>query len=73
MDLFEIVGRLFEVVITDDPLRVAITRNLVGNVHFQVDVIHAVGDRRSQQHHAVGLAVLPQSLVFSTPTSRDDR
>ena len=50
VQLAQIVGRVAEVVVADDPLRLAEAGNLAGDVVFQVDVLDAVGDRLAEQH-----------------------
>ena len=44
VDVVEVAWRLVEIMVTDDPLRVAIPRNLPGDVVFQVDVFDAGND-----------------------------
>ena len=69
MDLFQIAGRLIEVMVTDDALRVAVARNLAGNLHFKIHIIYAVRDRRPQQRNTFFLSPSPQTTVLRSATS----
>ena len=71
VDLVEVVGRLAEIVETDDPLGLAVARNLGGNVVFQVDVIDALDDGRPQQKLTLLLRAGPLAAV-GRPTAGDD-
>ena len=53
MDVLEVVRRFAEVVQADDPLGAAETRDHAGNVFFQIDIFHALGDGRAQQQQAL--------------------
>ena len=48
VQLAQVVRRVAEVVVADDPLRLAEPRNLAGDVVFQIDVLDAVGDRLAE-------------------------
>ena len=69
MDLFQIAGRLIEVVVTDNALRIAVARNLTGDLHFEINIIHPVRDRRPQQRHTFFLRPSPKTTVFGSSTS----
>ena len=71
VDVVEIVGRLAEVVQADDPLGAAETRNRRGDVLFQVDVVHALGDRAPQQQQPLILAAGKLPAVDG-PAAGDD-
>ncbi len=50
MDVLEVVGSFVEIVVADDSLRVAVSRNSICDIHFEVNIVSSVGDRGTQEH-----------------------
>ncbi len=73
VDFRQVLGCLAEVVQADDAFRLAVDRNLVGDVRLQIDVLDAFRDRGPQQHQPRLLAALPLALVLQPPTRGDHR
>src|SRR5690349_1984754 len=73
MHAFEIGWGLFEVMEADDALRLAIARNALGDVLFQIDVINARSDGAAKQHLSFFFRLVPTPAIFATTASDDDR
>jgi len=73
VDLFEVLGRLAKVVVTDDPFRLAVARNGRRHVLFQIDVVDSGHDGRPEQNLAFAFRFRPLSSVGLAPTGEDDR
>ena len=73
VQLAEIVGRVAEAVVADDPLRLAEARNLAGDVVFQVDVLDAVGDRLAEHDQPRLLAARVLAAVLLAAHGDDRR
>ena len=73
VDFVEVVGRLAEVVQTDDPLGASETGDRRGDVVFQIDVLDPFGDGGPQQQPALLLAADEFTAVGSPAASDHDR
>ena len=73
VDFSEVVGRLAEVVVADDPLGLAEAGDLAGDVLFEIDVLDPLGDGRPQQHQALIFAAGEFSPVRGAAAGDDDR
>ena len=63
VNLVKVVGRLAEIVETDDPLGLAVAGDFAGNVVFQVDVFDAFDNCRPQQELTLLLRAGPFAAV----------
>ncbi len=72
VDLFEVLGRLLEVVVADDPLRVAVAADAAGDVGLEVDVVGPAGDGGAEQGLPLFLAAAPASLLLCPAAGADD-
>ena len=63
MDRRQLLGRLAEIVVADNALRLAEAGNRAGNILLEVDVIDSLGDRRSQQHQPLLLVADPLAAI----------
>ena len=73
VDLVQVVGRLAEVVMADDPLGAAETRNLAGDVLLEIDVLDPLGNRRPQEHQPLLFGAGVFSALRRAAAGDDDR
>ena len=73
VDFFEVVRRLAEVVVADDPSRAAEAADRPGDVVLEVDVLDPLGDRRPQEHQPLLLRAGVLAAVGRPPAGNDDR
>ena len=69
----EVGGCFLEVVVTHDPLRLAIPRHLGGDVVLEIDVVGPLDDRRAEEHEAGLFGLLPAAAVGDPAAGHDDR
>ena len=73
VDQFELVRHSLEVVIADDAFDFAEARNLVDDVHFEIDVIEAGDDRLADEHEPLLFGAGPAAAVGLPAKGRDHR
>ena len=67
----QIVGRLVEVVQTDNAFRLTVARHGLGHIVLQINILDSMHNRGTQQHQAIGFGPLPFAAVGLPPTTDD--
>ncbi len=73
VNLLQVFRRLAEVVHADNAFGLAVSRDTSGDFLFQVDILHAFGDRRPEQHQASFFRTTPLPLIVRPSTSGNYR
>jgi hypothetical protein len=71
MKFFQVVGGVIEIVETDNSFGFPVSGNRTGDIFLKIDKIDTRGNRVTQQHQPLFLALLPTSAILATAAGYD--